>query len=86
MKISRTAGRTVRARYLVGSSKCLPRLEKPLQKYPSGEFSKRPAMQGGGVILATPPILLGIRVGVFDGYQSICSCFLHLFSLLIEYF
>lgn len=55
MKISRTAGRTVRARYLVGSSKCLPRLEKPLQKYPSGEFSKRPAMQGGGVILATPP-------------------------------
>lgn len=39
---------------------------KASPKYPSGEFSKRAAMRGGGVILASPP---PIPLSIYKPFQ-----------------
>ena len=55
MKISRAAGRTVRVKYLVGSSKCLSRLKTSPKISLRGIF-KEAGDAGGGVFFKTPPL------------------------------
>ena len=66
MKISRAAGRTVRVKYLVGSSKCLSRLKNLSKNIPPGNFQRGRRCGEGVRFLRPPPMLLIIHNGALD--------------------
>lgn len=66
MKISRAAGRTVRVKYLVGSSKCLSKLKNISKNIPPGIFQRGRRCREGVYFLRPPPMLLNIRDDALD--------------------